>query len=75
MPLLRSIGVRQPIPNLVVRDTANNKAEESDCLVREKRDGGTELDVFAGLDDRPAAFPFWVAAAVPRSTDQEPLLG
>lgn len=42
MPLLRSIKVRQPIPDPVLRDPANNQAEESDCLVREERDGGTD---------------------------------
>lgn len=35
---------------------------------------GDRFDVFAGLDDLPAAFPIWVVAAVTLSTDQELLL-
>ncbi len=40
----------------------------------QERDGWDRFDVFAGLADRPAAFPFRLLAAVVVSTDQELLL-
>ena len=40
----------------------------------QERDGGTDLTCFAGLADRPEAFPFRLLAAVVVSTDQELLL-
>ena len=74
MPLLRSIGVRQPIPDPVLRDTANNKAEESDCLVREKRDGGTDLTCLRDWMIGRQPFLFGLQRQFPLSTDQEQLL-